>query len=285
MIIDSHSHAWDQWPYDPPVPDHDSRGRVEQLLHEMDANGVDQAVLVAARIDHNPGNNDYVAGVVREYPDRLHQFADVDCQWTDQYHTPGAADRLAQTADELPIRGFTHYVNRENDGWFLSDEGMAFFGVAAERNLVASIAASPNWQADLREVARTYPTLPILCHHLAGIDASEPPPFEGLREVLASAELDNILIKVSGFYYASRTTWDFPFSDVHWMVRELYEHFGPHRLCWGSDYPVVRRAMTYTQAIEVVRSHLPFVPDDDMSSIMGDTLDHVLQTGRPVGIT
>ena len=56
MIIDSHTHAWEFWPYEPPVPDHGSRGRPEQLLWEMDRNGVDQSVLVCARIDYNPGN-------------------------------------------------------------------------------------------------------------------------------------------------------------------------------------------------------------------------------------
>ena len=36
MIIDSHTHAWPRWPYQPPVPDDESRGKIEQLLHEMD---------------------------------------------------------------------------------------------------------------------------------------------------------------------------------------------------------------------------------------------------------
>ena len=36
MILDSHTHAWPRWPYQPPVPDDESRGKVEQLLHEMD---------------------------------------------------------------------------------------------------------------------------------------------------------------------------------------------------------------------------------------------------------
>ena len=45
-IIDSHTHAWQYWPYEPPVPDHESRGKVEQLLWEMDRVGVDKAVLV-----------------------------------------------------------------------------------------------------------------------------------------------------------------------------------------------------------------------------------------------
>ena len=43
MIIDSHCHAWTTWPYDATVPDPDSRGRIEQLLFEMDRNGVDRA--------------------------------------------------------------------------------------------------------------------------------------------------------------------------------------------------------------------------------------------------
>jgi hypothetical protein len=48
-----------------------------------------------ARIDHNPDNNEYVAECVRRFPQRLYQFADVDCMWTSTYHTtPGAADRV-----------------------------------------------------------------------------------------------------------------------------------------------------------------------------------------------
>ncbi|MDQ1318477.1 MAG: Amidohydrolase, partial [Candidatus Poribacteria bacterium] len=35
MIIDSHTHAWLKWPYQPQVPDEESRGKVEQLLYEM----------------------------------------------------------------------------------------------------------------------------------------------------------------------------------------------------------------------------------------------------------
>ena len=105
MIIDSHTHAWEYWPYEPPVPDHNSRGRVEQLLWEMDRNGVDKAVLVCARIEHNPHNNDYVAEQIRAYPDRLVQFADVDCSWSAEYHTPGAAERTQSGRGKVPAQG------------------------------------------------------------------------------------------------------------------------------------------------------------------------------------
>ena len=61
MIIDSHCHAWTTWPYDTTVPDPQHRGTIEQLLFEMDKEGVDRAVLICARIDHNPANNEYIA--------------------------------------------------------------------------------------------------------------------------------------------------------------------------------------------------------------------------------
>ncbi|MDE0554952.1 MAG: hypothetical protein OXI24_12085, partial [Candidatus Poribacteria bacterium] len=107
MIIDSHTHAWPRWPYQPPVPDDESRGKVEQLLHEMDLHGVDKAVLICARIDRNPENNDYVAECVKRYPERLIQFADVDCSWTDTYHTDGASERLKTEAETYGLKGYT----------------------------------------------------------------------------------------------------------------------------------------------------------------------------------
>ena len=68
MIIDCHTHAWDYWPYEPQVPNPERPGRVEKLLWEMDQNGVDKAIIVCARIEHNPHNNDYIADCVRQYP-------------------------------------------------------------------------------------------------------------------------------------------------------------------------------------------------------------------------
>jgi predicted TIM-barrel fold metal-dependent hydrolase len=283
MIIDSHCHAWLRWPYQPPVPDPDSRGRIEQLLFEMDQNGVDRAVVVCARIDHNPDNNDYIADEVRRRPDRLAQFADVDCSWWPTYHTPGAAERLSEAAETLPIAGFTHYLKDTDDGrWLHSQDGLAFFQVAAERKLIASISCRPHHQPAIRTVAEAFPTLPILIHHM-GLVRFDPgsPPREKVKEVLASAALPNIYVKVSGFAYAADVKWDFPYADTLWMVRALYELFGPQRLCWGSDYPVVRQFMTYRQAVEALRTHCSFIPAADMEWILGKTLAQLLEHRQP----
>ena len=122
--------------------------------------------------------------------------------------------------------------------------------------------------------------MPILCHHLAGAKADEAPPHANLNEILASAALPNIYIKLSGFHYCSTVQWGFPYSDTHWVIRALYERFGPYRMCWGSDYPVVRKAMTYQHALEAFRTHCTFVPDADKAWILGDTLAGLLEEAR-----
>jgi L-fuconolactonase len=277
MIIDSHSHAWMDWPYEPPVPDANSRGRVEQLLHEMDLNGVDQAVLVAAQIEHNPQNNSYVADMVQRYSGRLHHFADVDSSWSATYHQPGAAARLSEAADRWPLHGFTHYLHDEDDGaWLYSEAGLAFFEVAAQRKLIASIAARPHHQPAIRKVAEAFPTVPILCHHLGLVKAAEGADGASLREVLRSARHPNIMLKLSGFAYCSQTKWDYPYTDALPIVRQLYEHYGADRMCWGSDYPVVRFFMTYRQSLEAFRTHCSFVPPNDQAKILGGTLERLL---------
>ncbi|MBM3264162.1 MAG: amidohydrolase [candidate division Zixibacteria bacterium] len=273
MIIDSHTHAWEK--YEHPMFDYESRGRIEQLLFHMDRNGVDKAVLVCARVYENDRNNDYVYECVQQYPNRIVQFADVDCSWSNTYHVPGAAKRLEDATKRFGLKGYTHYLKDDYD-WFESPEGSAFFEKTAELRLIASLALGTGWQPALRKLAARFPSIPFLCHHMANATPREAPPYPNMNEVLKSAELPNIHIKLSGFHYQGHTAWDFPYSDTHWVVRKLYEHYGPERLCWGSDYPEVRNKMTYTQTLEVVRTHLPFVPETHKKLILGENMERLL---------
>ena len=276
MIIDSHCHAWTYWPYQPPVPDPEHRGRIEQLLFEMDGSGVDQAVIICAQISHNPNNNDYIAEQVQNFPDRLIQFADVDSEWSTTYHQAGAAERLSQAAEKYDLKGFTHYLKAEDNGeWLLTDEGLAFWKVAADKRLIASISCRPHHHTVLQQLAERFPTVPILIHHM-GL-AAHSSDHGSIQDVLESAKHPNINIKISGFAHNTTVKWDFPYQNVQWIVRVIYEYFGAERMCWGSDYPVVRWAMTYPQALEVFRTHCDFIPEADRQHILGMTIHNLLE--------
>lgn len=278
MIVDSHCHAWRYWPYEPPVPDPTSRGLVEQLLFEMDTNGVDRAAVVCARIHHNPDDNDYIFECVKQYPDRLYQLADVDCRWSETYHRPGAADRLAEAVGAYNLRGFTHYFAADDDGsWYLSDEGLGFLQTAADLKQIASFAMPARLQPVLRQLAERFPTVPFLCHHMAGARVAEGTESDTFQGILASAALPNIHVKLSGFHYVSPKPWEYPYPDCRPIVEALYQSYGPERLHWGSDYPVLRRAATYQQALEAVRTHCDFISGPDLDRILGDSLYELLE--------
>jgi|GEM_PF-148389 len=282
MIIDSHCHAWPYWPYQPPVPDPRSRAKAEMLLHEMTLNGVDQAMLVCAQIEHNPANNAYVARVVQRHPDRLHQVVDLDSSWSKDYHSQRGAERLRRFARRWPLAGFTHYLDRADDGgWLSGPHGQAIFAAAEELGLLASLSCYPHQLPAIRALAARFPQVPVLLHHLGHPALGQQPLRESMDEILACARLPNIYIKLSGFVYAQKErAWDFPYPAVLELVRAEYEHFGPRRMCWGSDYPVVGQFMTYQQALEAFRAHCRFVPAADQAWILGETLAGLLNAAH-----
>ena len=273
-ILDSHCHAWRVWPYPPLVPDELSRGTIDQLIYEMDVHGVEQAMVVCAAIENNPDNVEYVSFAQSRYPGRLQVIADLDCTWHETYHQAGSADRLRALADRYQLTGITHYVGAANDGWLTSKEADELLTVAGERRLLFSLAASPLWQEDLRVLARRHPDVPILCHHLGGASAGADPAL--LRTLLESASCPNIYIKASGFHYASSRGWDYPWPDAIELFRQIFEVFGPERLCWASDFPASTRHTTYRQSLEAFRTHCTFLGADGLDQVLGGTLRRIL---------
>ncbi len=77
MIVDTHVHVWEidppRYPIGPTAPGWtslpDEPGTAEELLADMDANGVDRAVLV--QTSWSTWDNGYIVDMARRYPDRL----------------------------------------------------------------------------------------------------------------------------------------------------------------------------------------------------------------------
>ena len=286
MIADSHCHAWQNWPYSRTVSDAESRGSAEALLQEMDLNGVARAVVVCARIGGGAGgagfpneeNNEYVAKFAQKYPDRLQAWIDVDCVWRPEYHTSNAAQRLKNSVHKFGAQGVTHYVAAENDGWFRSDAGREFFQTAAELKIVLSLAVYPNWLEDLRSIALSNPTLPILIHHMGLPKNSGSGPDErDVLEIIETSKVPNIGVKVSGFHYINSDKHNFPYPESQNLFERIFKAFGPRRLFWGSDFPASRDFFSYSQALEVVQEHSTFLKDHEMNRILGENLVELLK--------
>jgi predicted TIM-barrel fold metal-dependent hydrolase len=276
VIIDAHAHVWRRWPYDP-VPDEVGRGSFNELVSYLDANHVDKAVLVSANIEGNHDNNHYGAEAVARHPDRFIQIADIDSRWSAEYHIRGASDRLHRLVDAFNPIGVSHYLAPDNDGWLTSEEGLAFFKSVSAHRLLVGLAAPPPWFADVRALARTFPETTFLVNHLGLVTLYSGGEKAALSMVIDHEDLPNLLVKVSGYYYAHRSPrGGYPFTDRMDIVRAFYESWGPRRMIWASDFPSLLEYMSYGESLDVLREHAPFIGPKDLVGILGGTLEDVL---------
>ncbi len=124
-----------------------------------------------------------------------------------------------------PLTGFTHYLEGNDDGWLESEEADALFVEAGEQRLLASIHCGPHLVDAVCRLAARHPRTPVLLHHMGHTQADDPGTVDRL---LACAPVENVYVKVSGFYYCtSGPGWDFPCRDVQTIVRRLYETRAP----------------------------------------------------------
>jgi len=275
--IDSHAHAWQRWPYRPRVPDPASRAAGEALLFEMQRNNVGGAVVIGAAINSNRRNNNYLLALERLWPGVIFAFPDHDSYWglaTDA----SPARSLESLLAKHPFRGVSLYLADDEDGSRLLDrERSAAFRLASRRRLLLSLGMRPQHVPAVIRLAEKHPGLRVVCHHFAGITSRRPAPLrDQFTAVLPLREVPNVYLKISGFPYLSREPWDFPYNEQADLLQGIYEAFGPDRLCWGSNFPVIDGVITYRQSLEIVRRHLSTANSVDRAAILGGTMRTLL---------
>ncbi|MDJ1433224.1 amidohydrolase family protein [Halostagnicola sp. A-GB9-2] len=262
MVLDTHTHAWTRptrdhpWVNGPLVETVDEFGvdtvyTAEKLLEDMDAVGVDEAVVVGYPICEWTDNhytlecveaNDRLSGIVM-----LDQFAD------------GAADRLRDRMAVEGVLGFRLGAICPYDrmwetfdpsvSWLReSIEETSFWEAARDTDALVQILADIDQLEDVIELVETYPDLRYALDHFCHADPTVPPEESkfGALEALAADEYE-VVVKISEVVHRSEA--EFPYRDVHDHVRWLLETFGRERIAWGSDFPNVSDEATYEESL------------------------------------
>jgi len=96
--------------------------------------------------------------------------------------------------------------------------------------------------------------------------------FRGVR-ISPAASAAGDWIKISHTWSLSKQPY--PYRDTHDQVHKLYDAFGPRRLMWGTDWPMVERHCGYARALGVVHDEMKFLNQEDKSWILGQTIQRV----------
>jgi len=272
MITDAQIHVWEvdrpdrPWPANRNQPQLPNGFSAEQALAEMDAAGVDRAVIVPPTW---VGENNLTAlEAAAAYPARFAVMGRFDPM------APDAAEKLETWLDTPGMFGIRMtYRIPPYDSW-LDGGSLNWFWDACERldipvmNLVGGVAGK------LAPVAAAHPGLTLVIDHMATIiEEKGAKAFAGIDQLLDLAQYPNVSVKVSSA--PNFSTEPYPYRDIEPYLRRIYDAFGPRRLLWGSD--ITRLASTYTECLNHFREGLDFLSAEDREAICGKNAAEILR--------
>lgn len=144
----------------------------------------------------------------------------------------------------------------------LTLSGLRFDALVTERHL-----------PHLLEFALAHPDLPLVIDHAAKPQWVDGRPSAGWRDGMARlAQETGAFCKLSGLLTelpsAAQDTGADLIGDV---VQDILRWFGPDRLMWGSDWPVLTLAASYSDWVTMTDRLLDTLPASDRAAILGGT--------------
>ena len=118
-------------------------------------------------------------------------------------------------------------------------------------------------------LARRFPHVTFINDHLGHPRIAEGYPYAGSKTFFECGALPNVYAKVSMHHAFSETSY--PWDDLLEFQQLTLDAYGAHRLMWGSNYPMSMSSPSYAERLDVVRTRLPFLTDDERAWILGRT--------------
>lgn len=267
LIVDAQVHVWEPEPPDDPWPEgahgvsanHREPLSPEELIQEMDAAGVDRAVLVPPFFQGY--RNAYTIQAAKDYPDRFRVLPRLDPRAAD-----GPGD-LKALMDEPHVVGLRFVLNPIakvvlNDGslewlWPLaSDQGVPVMMMAAGQI------------PDVDDLATRYPDLRLTIDHLGVGQAKDADLADDIAAVCRLARHPNVSIKATTL--PAYSTESYPYPALHPLLEQVVGAYGAERVFWGSD--LSRLPGTYPELVTLFRDELPFLTGEALEAVMGKSL-------------
>jgi L-fuconolactonase len=186
--------------------------------------------------------------------------------WTD-LSAPDAADRVAAMADEPLLRGLRPMLQDIPDTfWILRPEIGPGLAAMARAGMRLDVLARPRHLPLLLELAARHPDLPMVIDHAAKPAIAEGGFQPWADDIKLVARETPAFCKLSGLATEASPAWTV--EDLRPYVAHLLDCFGPDRLMWGSDWPVVDLAGGFARWRDAARS---LVPDPARDAVFGAT--------------
>ncbi len=272
MIVDTHVHVWEidppRYPIGPTAPGWkslpDEPGTADELIADMDANGVQWSVLV--QTSWSTWDNGYIADSLKRYPDRFVGHGLIDPL------DPNNAEVARTWMKERGLAGFRfHPMYYPDQKVLLRPENDTLWEELSALDAVVQFHTFANDADQIAALATRYPKMRLIIDHMGYPRVDEP--VAAFAPIVELARFQNVVFKLSDV--KGRSKEEFPFTDVHPFIRSLFDAFGAQRTIWGTGYPGHHRTkhnwLSLADEIRLIREGLPFVSARDADQILGGT--------------
>jgi L-fuconolactonase len=189
--------------------------------------------------------------------------------WTD-LASPGATHRIADLAADPLLKGLRPMLQDIDDtAWILRPAVQPALAAMARHGLCFDALIKPRHLPIIGELAQRHPDLPVVIDHAAKPDIANG-IFRPWADYMARLARETPwCCKVSGLVTEAQADWRI--DDLRPYVDHLLATFGPDRLIWGSDWPVVTLASNYQRWRDAAVTLLPAETHD---AVFGGTAVH-----------
>jgi L-fuconolactonase len=265
MRIDAHHHVWtlarnDYGWLTPDLAPIYRDFRLSDLMPYLSAAGIEGTILVQAApteaetlfLLEVAENAEVVRGVVG---------------WTDFDAADGVAriDEMAARQLLVGLRPMVQDIN--DDDWLLGPQLTPLLRAMAGHDLVFDALVLPRHLPKLLRVIDRHPNLQFVLDHFG-----KPPLATGdiavwQRDIALLAERANVVCKLSGLATEAARGWQV--ADLRQAVDHVRACFGPKRMLWGSDWPVVNLAGGYAKWLAAAETLLADLSADEKAEVFG----------------
>jgi L-fuconolactonase len=252
--FDSHVHFWQVARGDDIlILQHESRLRQdylpECLLQEMASSGVDGVVVIQSA--PTSVETDFLLTLTRDIP-----WVRAVVGWADLTDARGVEKFCERKSMYPKLVGMRAMLHRQEDpNWISNEAVLAGVGRLVSAGLTLDVTAHPKHLAACVSVLQAEPTLRLMIDHLGFPETATggwQPWADGIRKI---ASHQGAACKFSGLLEGSRRDEN-AIAPINAYVRHAIECFGPTRIAFGSNWPVVEVAGGYSFWHDVAKTIL-----------------------------
>lgn len=269
MIIDSHQHFWDlsrggyDWPNENVAPIFRNFGP-DDLAPELRKCGVSRTILVQAIA--SVVETEFLCDVADSFGAVAGVVGWVDLAAADAIVTLNRVNSREKLVGIRPM-----LQNIEQTEWILQDSVQSALSHLEQLELCFDALIQPRHLPVIRDLAMRRPGLNIVVDHMAKpkMTNGSAPDNDWVDGIVALSACPNVYCKLSGMVTQAGSEWSIqtlrPFAHI------VLDVFGPERVMFGSDWPVVNLAAKYTTWFDTVQELISALSSSEKSLVLGKT--------------